>query len=302
MNLEFFNQILQLFESSPVFFYTVVVIFSLMIGSFLNVVIYRLPIMLEQGWYCECREYLANELSEELTQVPEKKQAPITLSTPVSSCPNCQHKIRFYENIPVISWLFLKAKCSQCGSKISARYPLIEISTALLSLVVAQHFGVSAATFWVMLLTFGLICLTLIDFDHMLLPDQIVLPLMWLGLLLNLSGMFTTIDNAVIGAVAGYMSLFSIFWLFKLVTGKEGMGHGDFKLVALFGAWFGWELLPLLILMASFVGAIVGISLMLFKRYTREQAIPFGPYLAVAGWVCLLWGEPMWQWYLATLV
>ncbi len=317
MNLEIVNQVVQLFETSNLFFYTVVVVFSLMIGSFLNVVIYRLPLMLQQGWTSECREYLSSELvnelanestdesadkpADELANTPKTKQTPLTLSTPASSCPNCQHKIRFYENIPVISWLFLKGKCSQCKTKISFRYPLIEITTAILGFVVAQHFGVSALTFWVMLLTFGLICLTLIDFDHMLLPDQIVLPLMWLGLLLNLSSMFTSIENAVIGAVAGYMSLFSIFWLFKLVTGKEGMGHGDFKLVALFGAWFGWELLPLLILMASFVGAVVGISLMLFKRYSREQAIPFGPYLAVAGWVCLLWGEPIWQWYLSTL-
>ena len=297
MTSEIFTNISSLFESMPAFFYLTVILFSLAVGSFLNVVIYRFPKMLEQGWYAECREFL----SEELVNVPAKKISPITLSTPSSSCPHCQHKIRFYENIPLVSWLVLGGKCSSCKSAISPRYPLVELATALVSIVVAHHYGVSMTTFWVLLLTWSLIALTLIDFDHMLLPDQIVLPMMWLGLLLNLNGTFVSIETAVIGAVAGYMSLYTVFWLFKLITGKEGMGYGDFKLVALFGAWFGWQLLPLLILMASLVGAIVGISLMVFKNHQREQAIPFGPYLAVAGWICLLWGEGIWQWYLASL-
>lgn len=298
MNLEVLTQITQLFESSPILFYAMVVVISLTVGSFLNVVVYRLPKMLEQGWYRECRDFLGDEIKN----VPEKTFSPLTLSIPSSSCPHCQHKIRFYENIPVISWLLLKGQCSQCHSPISIRYPLVELGTAVLSFVVAYHFGINAMTFWAILLTWGLICLTLIDFDHMLLPDQIVLPLMWLGLILNLNNTFTTIDTAVIGAISGYMSLYSIFWIFKCITGKEGMGHGDFKLVALFGAWFGWQLLPLLILMASLVGAIIGIGLMIFKNHAREQAIPFGPYLAIAGWVCLLWGDIIWQWYLATLI
>ncbi|MFT6693031.1 MAG: leader peptidase (prepilin peptidase)/N-methyltransferase, partial [Colwellia sp.] len=234
--------------------------------------------------------------------VKAKELTKITLSKPNSTCPHCAHKIRYYENIPVISWLFLKGKCSQCKNNISARYPLVELATMLLSLVVAQHFGPTITTFWVLLLTWCLISLTMIDFDHMLLPDQITLPLLWLGLLININGTFVPLTDAVIGTAVGYMSLFSVFWLFKLFTGKEGMGFGDFKLFAVFGAWLGWQLLPLLILMASVVGAVVGIALMLFKNHQREQGIPFGPYLAVAGWITLLWGNGIWSWYLHTLI
>ncbi|WP_440874502.1 prepilin peptidase [Thalassotalea sp. PLHSN55] len=290
-----FNQLISTFEQFPLVFYATVALFSLMIGSFLNVVIYRLPKILQRGWYYECREFLADEVKD----IPAKEIAEISLSVPASTCPKCGHKIRFYENIPVISWLALRGKCSQCKAKISARYPSIELATALLSTLVAVHFGVTFTTLLVLILTWGLISLTMIDFDHMLLPDQITLPLLWLGLLFNLSGNgLVPLEQAVIGAAAGYLSLFSIFWLFKLVTGKEGMGYGDFKLVAVFGAWFGWQLLPLLILMASLVGAIIGISLMVFKNHQREQAIPFGPYLAIAGWICLLWGNSIWSWYL----
>ncbi len=269
-----------------------------MIGSFLNVVIFRLPKMLEQGWKRECREFLADEIIKPTNASDDQT---ITLSTPSSTCPSCQHKIRFYENIPLISWLFLRGKCSQCQSKISLRYPLVELATAILSVVIAANFGVTFTTLMLLVLTWGLICLTLIDYDHMLLPDQITLPLLWLGLLVNINGAIVPLSDAVIGAVAGYMSLFSVFWLFKLVTGKEGMGHGDFKLVAVFGAWIGWQLLPLLILMASAVGAIIGISLMVFKNHQREQAIPFGPYLAIAGWITLIWGNGIWSWYLSYL-
>lgn len=292
--LSFINNLSLLFLQYPSFFYITVSLISLAIGSFLNVVIYRTPKMMEYTWYHECREYLAEEVSD----VEAKKFTPVTLSKPDSTCPSCGHKIRFYENIPVLSWLFLKGKCSQCTNSISVRYPLIEISTMLLSLIVAQHFGVTITTLWVLLLTWGLITLTMIDFDHMLLPDQITLPLLWLGLLININGTFIPLTDAVIGAAVGYMSLFSVFWLFKLMTGKEGMGYGDFKLFAVFGAWLGWQLLPLLILMASVVGAIVGIALMLFKNHQKEQGIPFGPYLAVAGWLTLLWGEGIWSWYL----
>ena len=292
-----FEQTLALFQQSSFSFYLFVVIFSLMIGSFLNVVVYRLPKMMHNTWYLECREFLADEL----TKVPAKKVDHLTLSIPNSTCPECGHKIRFYENIPVISWLFLKGKCSQCKNSIAIRYPLVEAATALLSLVIAMQFGVAIETLLLLILTWGLICLTLIDFDHMLLPDQIVMPLLWLGLLVNINDTFVPLNDAVIGAAVGYMSLFSVFWLFKLLTGKEGMGHGDFKLFALFGAWIGWQLLPILILMASVVGAVVGISLMLFKGHQREQAIPFGPYLAVAGWITLLWGEGIWSWYLVQI-
>jgi len=289
---------ISLMNSNQTFFFGVTFIFSLMIGSFLNVVIFRLPKMLEQGWKKECREFLADELAKPKSQNEEEL---ITLSTPSSTCPSCQHKIRFYENLPVISWLVLRGKCSQCRSKISLRYPLVELTTAILSVVIAAHFGVTLTTLFLLILTWGLVCLTLIDFDHMLLPDQITLPLLWLGLLVNLNGAIVPLNDSVIGAVAGYMSLFSIFWLFKLITGKEGMGHGDFKLVAVFGAWIGWQLLPLLILMASAVGAVIGISMMMFKNHQREQAIPFGPYLAIAGWITLLWGNGIWAWYLSYL-
>lgn len=292
-----FSDLITTFELYPLSFYLTVFTVSLAIGSFLNVVIYRFPKMLEQGWYQECREFLADEIKD----IPAKKIQQINLSKPDSTCPNCGHKIRYYENIPVISWLFLRGKCSQCKTNISFRYPVIEASTAFLSLLVAFHYGLTPLTFYVLILTWGLICLTMIDFDHMLLPDQITYPLLWLGLLVNLNSAIVPLEQAVIGAISGYMSLFSIFWLFKLITGKEGMGHGDFKLLAVFGAWMGWQLLPLLILMASAVGAVIGISLMVFKNHSREQAIPFGPYLAIAGWICLLWGDGIWQWYLSSI-
>jgi len=296
--LSYFDNLALLFQQSSLFFYFTIALISLAVGSFLNVVIYRTPKMMEYNWYHECREFLADEV----VNVEAKKLTPMTLSKPDSTCPNCGHQIRFYENIPVLSWLVLKGKCSACSNKISARYPSVELATMILSLVVAHHFGATVATPLVILLTWGLITLTMIDFDHMLLPDQITLPLLWLGLLININGTFVPLTDAVIGAAAGYMSLFSVFWLFKLLTGKEGMGFGDFKLFAVFGAWIGWQLLPLLILMASVVGAIVGITLMLFKNHQKEQGIPFGPYLAIAGWITLLWGEGIWSWYLQKLL
>ena len=293
-----FSETLALLEQSPSFFYTLVFVFSLMVGSFLNVVIYRFPKMLEKEWYNDCRDFLGDEVKN----IPKRKFPELTLAKPDSSCPNCNHKIRFYENIPVISWLWLRGKCSNCKINISSRYPIIELATALLSVAVSYHFGPTWTSFWVILLTWYLICLTMIDFDHMLLPDQLVYPMLWLGLLVNIDGTFISLSDAVIGAVAGYMSLFSVFWVFKLLTGKEGMGHGDFKLVAMFGAWFGWQLLPLHILMASVVAAVIGLSLIAFKQHSREKPIPFGPYLAVAGWITLLWGNDIWQWYLGFIV
>ena len=298
MFAQFAQVVVAVFDAMPMFFLVCVGLLSLTVGSFLNVVVYRLPKMLEREWYGECREFLADEISD----IPAKELPEMSLSKPDSTCPKCGHSIRFYENIPVLSWLLLSGKCSQCKNPISKRYPLVELITAALSLVVAQMYGVSSITFFMLLLTWGLVALTLIDLDHMLLPDQIVLPLLWLGLLFNIQNGFVPLEDAVIGAAVGYMSLFSVFWLFKLLTGKEGMGHGDFKLFALFGAWIGWQLLPLLILLASVAGAIVGISLMLFKSHSREQAIPFGPYLAIAGWLCILWGEGIWSWYLSYIL
>ncbi len=292
------NELIEVFTAYPVFFYSCIAILSLTVGSFLNVVVYRLPKMMERSWYYECREYLADELND----IPAKTLPEISLSKPNSTCPSCSHPIRFYENVPIISWLVLGGKCSQCKQKISKRYPLVEGSAALLGLIVAQHYGVSIATLLMLFLTWALISLTLIDLDHMILPDQITMPFLWLGLLVNINGTFVPLSDAVIGAMAGYGSLFCIFWLFKLLTKKEGMGFGDFKLFALFGAWIGWQLLPLLILMASAVGAIVGISLIIFKGHNKGQAIPFGPYLAVAGWITILWGDNIWSWYLSYLV
>ena len=316
-----FSDVIALFEQSPAIFYSTVTILGLIIGSFLNVVIYRFPKMLEQEWFCECRELLADELKPaesdlkktkskkaksteqeaEITKLPETTEK-LTLSKPASTCPNCGHKIKVWENIPVISWLMLKGKCSSCANPISVRYPIIESVTGILSLVIAMHFGVTVQTLFMLLLTWSLITLTMIDADKMILPDQITLPLVWIGLLLNLNGVFIGLEQAVVGAVVGYMRLWSIFWIFKLVTGKEGMGYGDFKLFAVFGAWFGWEVLPLLILMASLVGAIIGISLMVFKNHAGSKPIPFGPYLAIAGWITALWGQGIWQWYLGLLV
>ena len=294
------TDVITAFEQNTGIFVFCVALLGLMIGSFLNVVIYRLPLMMQRDWACECRDLLEDELDPkkiEKDTLPEN----FSLALPASSCPNCQHKITLLENIPVISWLMLRGKCSSCKTKISARYPIIEAVTAILSVVVALHFGVTWQTLAVLPLTWALISLTLIDFDHMILPDQITLPLIWLGLLINLNGLFVPLEDAVIGAMAGYMSLFSVYWLFKLVTGKEGMGFGDFKLMAVFGAWLGWQLLPILILMASVVGAIVGISMVLFSGHKRDNAIPFGPYIAVAGWITLLWGQSIWQWYLSFL-
>jgi len=292
------EHVIDVFEVMPIFFYIGIVLLSVTVGSFLNVVIYRLPKMLERQWYEECRAFL----SDQNIDIPVKSSAVMTLSKPDSTCPRCGHSIRFYENIPILSWLVLGGKCSQCDQAISKRYPLVELSTCLLGVVIASIYGVSTVTVFMLILTWGLIALTLIDLDHMLLPDQIVLPLLWLGLIFNLNAGFVPLNEAVIGAVVGYMSLYSVCWLFKLLTGKDGMGHGDFKLLALFGAWIGWQLLPLLILMASVVGAIVGISLIVFKGHQRNQAIPFGPYLAVAGWVTILWGDGIWAWYLLEIL
>jgi len=267
-------------------------LFSLCIGSFLNVVILRLPKMMEHDWRCQCEEFL--ELPEENRKPPQK----VTLSTPASTCPSCGHKIKPWENIPVISYLVLRGKCSSCKTGISPRYPIIEAVTAVFSVVTILAIGPSYAALWALLLVWTLIGLTVIDFDTQLLPDSMTLPLLWLGLILNYFNTFTDFSSAFWGAVAGYLALWSVYWLFKLVTGKEGMGHGDFKLLAALGAWLGWELLPAVILLSSVVGAVVGISLIAFRKHGREVPIPFGPYLAAAGLLCLWFGpEILAFWY-----
>lgn len=273
------------FQQSPLLFATACALLGLFIGSFLNVVVYRLPKMMETDWRKQCQEFL------ELKQAGESSIPELSLSRPGSSCPHCGHKIRPWENIPVISWLLLRGRCSACKQPISLRYPLVELAAGLLSLAVALHFGFTWQAAAALPLTWALIALTLIDFDEQLLPDSIVLPMLWLGLLLSLFDVFTDSHSAIIGAVAGYLSLWLVFQLFRLVTGKEGMGYGDFKLFALFGAWFGWQSLVQVILLSSVVGALVGILLILVRGRDRNIPIPFGPYLAAAGWISLIWGE-----------
>ncbi|MBB5322500.1 prepilin peptidase [Marinobacter oulmenensis] len=275
---------LEAFLSTPWIFYPAIIIFSLCIGSFLNVVILRLPRMMHQQWRCQCEEFL------ELPEGSRSGETQVTLSKPASTCPSCGHRIRARENIPVVSWLLLGGKCASCKARISARYPVIEALTAVFALITVVLIGPSVTALWSLLLVYALIALTVIDFDTQLLPDSITLPLMWLGLVLNYFGLFTDFNSAFWGAVAGYLSLWSVYWLFKLVTGKEGMGHGDFKLLAALGAWLGWQLLPAVILLSSVVGAVVGISLMVFRQHGREVPIPFGPYLAAAGLLCLWFG------------
>ncbi|HJW26213.1 MAG TPA: A24 family peptidase [Rhodocyclaceae bacterium] len=262
---------------------------GLCIGSFLNVVIHRLPRMMERDWQMQCAE-LRNEVLE--------PAEPLTLAVPRSRCPDCGHPIGALENIPVISYLLLRGRCAGCRVAISPRYPLLEASTGLLSAYLAWHFGLGWQAAGALCLAWSLIALTFIDFDTQLLPDSITLPLLWLGLLFNVFGAFTDLQSAVIGAMAGYLSLWSVYWLFKLATGKEGMGYGDFKLLAALGAWLGWQMLPAIILLSSLVGAVVGIALIVLARHGRNVPIPFGPYLAAAGIIALLWGRPLTQAYL----
>ena len=267
----------------PWLLHVTLLLLGLVVGSFLNVVIYRLPVMMESRWRRDCCELLEVE--------QEKQDAPLTLASPNSHCPHCKAPIRPWQNIPVLSYMVLTGRCANCGAGISIRYPLVELATGLLTLSLAWCFAPSAALLGAMLLTWALIALTMIDIDHQLLPDDITLPLLWLGLLFNLFGTYADLSDAVIGAMAGYLSLWSVYWLFKLLTGKEGMGYGDFKLLGALGAWMGWQALPLIILLSSLVGAVVGIALMVLKRRGRDVPIPFGPYLAAAGWIALLWGD-----------
>ena len=274
----------------PVFFILALTILGLVVGSFLNVVIHRLPKIMDSDWRSQCLSFLEMEQ-------PQADKA-YSLSQPPSHCPKCKHPISVFENIPLLSFLIQRGRCRHCGEPISWRYPIIEFTTALLSGTIAYHFGMSSAVIFALLLTWALIALTVIDLDHQLLPDSITLPMLWLGLLLSTQTIFTDMQSSIIGAAIGYLSLWSIYWIFKLLTGKEGMGYGDFKLLALFGAWFGWQSLPLIIILSAGVGTVVGVALILFKNHQRQQPIPFGPYLASAGWIALLWGEKITSAYL----
>jgi leader peptidase (prepilin peptidase)/N-methyltransferase len=274
------------------------VLFGLLIGSFLNVVIHRLPIMMERDWQAQCAEYAAQTAGA----APRASSAePFSLVSPRSRCPHCGHPVSALENIPILSYLLLKGRCKSCGKGISPRYPLVEAITALLFGYAAWRFGPSLATAGALIFIAALIALTCIDFDTQLLPDDITLPLAWAGLLVNLNGSFVPLDQAVIGAAAGYLALWSVYWLFKLATGKEGMGYGDFKLLAAIGAWLGWQMLPAVILLSSLVGAVVGIALIVLARHGRNVPIPFGPYLAAAGLIALFWGKQLNQAYLGLI-
>ena len=291
--------LIDLLKQDLAFFVVTIFLLGLLVGSFLNVVIYRLPVIFKREWRRDCCNYLEENYKATIQLNTGNEPAePFNLIKPDSTCPNCGHKIRSWENIPVISYLFLKAKCSNCKTPISFRYPFIELLSASLAALCAWHFGFSLAGFSAILLSWALISLAMIDYDTQYLPDQITLPFLWLGLILNLNNTFTDIESAIIGTVAGYLTLWSVHHLFKLITKKEGMGYGDFKLLALLGAWMGWQVLPAIIILSSLVGSIIGITLILFKKHRREIPIPFGPYLAIAGWIALLWGNEINQYYI----
>ena len=277
--------------STPLAFILLAGLLGLIIGSFLNVVILRVPRMLEIEWQQQAREILE----------PDREHAPpatYNLILPHSHCPKCNTEIKPWQNIPVISYLLLRGRCGNCKEPISLRYPAIELLTAGFSMLVAWQMGFGLATAGMLVLTWALVCLSMIDADTQLLPDIIVLPLLWLGLILNSFGVYTDLNTALWGAVAGYLSLWSVYWLFKLVTGKEGMGYGDFKLLAMLGAWGGWQVLPLTILLSSLVGAILGLIILKARGANNSTPLPFGPYLAIAGWIALIWGETITGHYL----
>jgi leader peptidase (prepilin peptidase) / N-methyltransferase len=280
---------------------------GLAIGSFLNVVIHRFPKMMEREWRAQCAELIeANGPATASTKSEkgEKSEADTgryNLLTPRSSCPGCGHAIGILENIPVLSYALLGGKCSACKRPIGLRYPIVELITALAFAGAALKFGFGLAAVSAMVLLAGLIALSFIDFDTQFLPDDLTLPLLWVGLLVNMNGAFVDLQSAVIGAIAGYLSLWSVYWLFKLATGKEGMGFGDFKLLAAMGAWLGWKALPFIILASAFVGAIFGIGLIVLAKRGKEVPMPFGPYLAIAGIIALFFGTSIVDYYFARL-
>ncbi|MBB1406038.1 prepilin peptidase [Pseudoalteromonas sp. SG44-5] len=287
------QSIIEVMQSELWFYLTTIGLVSLCVGSFLNVVIYRLPLMMQREWQGECRLLLESELKSNKADESESLNSTFNLIKPNSTCPKCKTAIKAWQNIPVVSWLFLKGKCASCSNPISARYPIVEAITALLSLVVAYKLGATEQALLYIAITWALVALTFIDIDHMLLPDQITLPLVWLALIAAVLGYTVTPADAIIGAACGYLSLWSVFWLFKLLTGKEGMGYGDFKLLAVFGALLGWQSLLTIILLSSVVGAIIGIALLTIQGKDKATPIPFGPYLAIAGWITMLWGEQL---------
>ncbi len=281
-----------LFTQHPTLTLAAAAVIGLAVGSFLNVVAHRLPRMLERGWRSQCAELLDGDPG------PASAAERYDLLFPSSHCPHCGHRIRATENVPILSYLWLRGRCSGCGARISLRYPTVEALTSLLSLVVIAQLGPGWAGLAGLGMTWTLIALTLVDLEHQLLPDIVTLPLVWAGLLLSLGPLFTDPRSAILGAATGYLSLWVVFHGFRLLTGKEGMGHGDFKLLAAFGAWLGWQYLPQILLISTLVGALSGIGMVLLRGQDRRQPIPFGPYLAAAGWIALLWGDVVNQTYL----
>ncbi|MEW6313795.1 MAG: A24 family peptidase [Pseudomonadota bacterium] len=280
---------LEALQAYPALFVAVCAVLGLLVGSFLNVVIHRLPKMLERDWQAQCAQ---------INNQPTVDAPRFNLVVPRSACPHCGHAITLLENIPIVSYLALRGRCADCGKPISARYPAVETISGVLSALLAWHFGPSLAAVAALLFAWNMVALTFIDLDTQLLPDDLTLPLLWAGLLVNLGNVYTTLPSAVIGAACGYLALWLVYWLFKFATGKEGMGYGDFKLLAAIGAWLGWQMLPLVILLSSLVGAVVGIVLIVFARHGRHTPIPFGPYLAAAGLIAMIWGQDIMHAYL----
>jgi leader peptidase (prepilin peptidase)/N-methyltransferase len=296
---------LDLLRSQTSLFVAAAFMFGLVVGSFLNVVIWRLPRMMEYGWLAD----IAGLFADRGWQIPDPMRKaladfdarPMTLSTPRSACPSCGQRITALQNVPVLSYLWLRGRCAGCGTRISTRYPIVELTSAALTALAAGRFGVSPAFCAAIVLVWALVALALIDFDTQLLPDSITLPLVWVGVALNFFGALTDLRSAVIGAIAGYLCLWSVYWLFKLATGREGMGFGDFKLLAGLGAFLGWQMLPLVVLLSSVVGSVIGIVLIVLARRGREVPMPFGPYLAVSGLIALFYGHDLTRAYLNIL-
>ncbi|WP_375057194.1 prepilin peptidase [Zobellella sp. DQSA1] len=278
---------------NPVLLYSLIMLLGLLVGSFLNVVIHRLPLMLQRDWQRECAE---------LNGRPQPEETSFNLCTPRSRCPHCHHQLGVLDNIPLLSWLWLKGRCRYCSTPIARRYPLVELAAAALAGLALWRFGASPQLLAALLFSWALLCMALIDMEHLLLPDNLTLPLLWLGLLLNINALFVPLSSAVLGAAFGYGMLWSLYWLFKLATGKEGMGYGDFKLLAAIGAWFGWQSLLPVLLLASFTGAALGLGLMALRRLGEDRVLPFGPALALGGWLYLIWGQQAvgmyWRWAL----
>jgi len=275
-----------IYDYQPTYFWILCALLSLVVGSFLNVVIYRLPVILERLWRIECQEFLVlnSETKESVTKT-------FNLWVPTSHCPHCKAPISIFSNIPIASFLIQRGRCRHCKAKISWRYPFIEALTAAITLLTLHHFGINAMGMWSVVLIWSLIPLAMIDIDHQIIPDSITLPILWLGLLINTADIFVPLEQAVLGAIFGYLFLYIIFWLFKFMTKKEGMGYGDFKLLAMLGAWLGWQQIPVMIIVSSFLGTLIGITLIIFKKHDRNQPIPFGPYIALSGLLSLFWGN-----------